>query len=279
MFVCAQVAVLLGTGLQHRDVDSVAAELDIPVSQVLAFFNKTIRKIATSLREMVEAHVSSEMAGGKGSTAVQVEMRKRVKGMDSMDHSLAEEQRKDTKAFNQKQREVLMAHKDLSKHAVAPEVVAAMDEELSRLGSGLRGKGAVPKVLSVPVASAKASQLLPEEQVGEHAEKVVVVVGEQASTPHVGKKSKKEKGKGDALGTPAPISSTSSSSSSSHAMDQTHEAVAEDLENIKKEKRKSDAAFADEAGAEAGSVEEEEGPGAEGGKKKKKKKKKAGASD
>jgi N-acetyltransferase 10 len=35
-----QVAILLATGLQHRDVDSVAAELDLPVNQVLAFFNK-----------------------------------------------------------------------------------------------------------------------------------------------------------------------------------------------------------------------------------------------
>jgi Possible tRNA binding domain len=35
-----QVAILLATGLQHRDVDAVSAELDLPVNQVLAFFNK-----------------------------------------------------------------------------------------------------------------------------------------------------------------------------------------------------------------------------------------------
>ena len=35
-----QVAILLATGLQHRDVDAISAELDLPVNQVLAFFNK-----------------------------------------------------------------------------------------------------------------------------------------------------------------------------------------------------------------------------------------------
>ena len=35
-----QVAILLATGLQHRDVDAIASELDLPVNQVLAFFNK-----------------------------------------------------------------------------------------------------------------------------------------------------------------------------------------------------------------------------------------------
>ena len=35
-----QVAILLATGLQHRDVDAISTELDLPVNQVLAFFNK-----------------------------------------------------------------------------------------------------------------------------------------------------------------------------------------------------------------------------------------------
>ena len=43
-----QVAILLATGLQHRDVDAISAELDLPVNQVLAFFNK-VRQIPSSL--------------------------------------------------------------------------------------------------------------------------------------------------------------------------------------------------------------------------------------
>jgi len=54
-----QVAILLGVGLQRRDVDSICKELELPANQVLAFFNKTIRKIAGHLKEMVEQHVSA----------------------------------------------------------------------------------------------------------------------------------------------------------------------------------------------------------------------------
>lgn len=57
-----QVAILLATGLQHRDVDSIAAELDLPANQVLAFFNKTIRKIAQHLKELLEKQVSPHHA-------------------------------------------------------------------------------------------------------------------------------------------------------------------------------------------------------------------------
>lgn len=42
-----QVVILLSTGLQNRNVDDISKELDLPVSQVLAFFNKTIRKISS----------------------------------------------------------------------------------------------------------------------------------------------------------------------------------------------------------------------------------------
>ena len=45
-----QVAILLAVGLQRRDVDSISSELDLPSNQVLAFFNKTIRKVTVVLK-------------------------------------------------------------------------------------------------------------------------------------------------------------------------------------------------------------------------------------
>ena len=38
-------AVLLALGLQHKGVDALTKELDLPATQVLALFNKTIRKL------------------------------------------------------------------------------------------------------------------------------------------------------------------------------------------------------------------------------------------
>ena len=55
-----QVVILLATGLQNRDIDSISLELDLPVSQCLAFFNKTIRKISGILRELVEASIEQK---------------------------------------------------------------------------------------------------------------------------------------------------------------------------------------------------------------------------
>ena len=48
-----QVAILLATGLQHRDVDAIAVELELPVNQVLAFFNK-VR--ADSIHTCISTH-------------------------------------------------------------------------------------------------------------------------------------------------------------------------------------------------------------------------------
>ena len=49
-----QQAILLALGLQHKDVEVVGRELGLGVQQVLAQFNKSVRKISTWMREEVE---------------------------------------------------------------------------------------------------------------------------------------------------------------------------------------------------------------------------------
>ena len=44
---------------------SIGKELNIPVSQVLAFFNKTIRKVASQLKELIENDISKELLAPK----------------------------------------------------------------------------------------------------------------------------------------------------------------------------------------------------------------------
>ena len=50
-----QAAILLAIGLQHQSVDEVAAALDLPASQLLALFNKAVRKMVGVLRALQEA--------------------------------------------------------------------------------------------------------------------------------------------------------------------------------------------------------------------------------
>ena len=58
-----QKAILVGVGLQHRSVDSIAAELKLPASQVLALFNKAVRKINSYLKNLVEKDTEQSIMG------------------------------------------------------------------------------------------------------------------------------------------------------------------------------------------------------------------------
>lgn len=60
-----QGAILLGLGLQNRNVDSMSKELSLPASQVLAMFNKAVRKMSIALNLIVEAKEKEALLGGK----------------------------------------------------------------------------------------------------------------------------------------------------------------------------------------------------------------------
>lgn len=49
-----QAALFCGIGLQHKDVDSLASDLGIPMNQTLAMFNKAVRKVSIVLNDIVE---------------------------------------------------------------------------------------------------------------------------------------------------------------------------------------------------------------------------------
>ncbi len=77
-----QAAILLAVGLQHKSVDEISvrgslagcslpadrrcqAEFSVPVSQVLAFFNKAMRKFVAYLRGLQSAAVEAELPRGE----------------------------------------------------------------------------------------------------------------------------------------------------------------------------------------------------------------------
>ncbi|XP_077974705.1 RNA cytidine acetyltransferase-like [Styela clava] len=73
----AQKAILLGMGLQHKSVDTVATEIDLPSSQVLGLFNRTMRKVSTYLDETEAISVEKSLEGKlkKENAADDVEMK------------------------------------------------------------------------------------------------------------------------------------------------------------------------------------------------------------
>ena len=60
-----QSALLCGIGLQNRNVDSITAEVGLPTNQVLAMFNKAVRKLSIALNSIIEAREKSAMLHGE----------------------------------------------------------------------------------------------------------------------------------------------------------------------------------------------------------------------
>jgi len=64
-----QTAILLGLGLQHKTVDELATELQLPGTQILGLFNKMMRKMVQFFNGILEKEIGSALAPAK-----QVEM-------------------------------------------------------------------------------------------------------------------------------------------------------------------------------------------------------------
>jgi N-acetyltransferase 10 len=60
-----QAALLCGIGLQSRTVESLRGELGLPSNQVLAMFNKAVRKISIALNGVVEESEKQNLLGGE----------------------------------------------------------------------------------------------------------------------------------------------------------------------------------------------------------------------
>jgi N-acetyltransferase 10 len=60
-----QAALLCGIGLQHRTVDQLTSDLKLPGNQVLAIFNKAVRKVSLALNAIVEEKEKESLLGGE----------------------------------------------------------------------------------------------------------------------------------------------------------------------------------------------------------------------
>jgi len=62
-----QSALLCGMGLQRKGVDELVAELSLPVNQVLAMFNKAVKKMSMAFHNLLVEEESKDLVpGGKG---------------------------------------------------------------------------------------------------------------------------------------------------------------------------------------------------------------------
>eukprot|EP00090_Calanus_glacialis_P035806 TRINITY_DN61083_c0_g1_i1.p1 TRINITY_DN61083_c0_g1~~TRINITY_DN61083_c0_g1_i1.p1 ORF type:complete len:1016 (-),score=368.39 TRINITY_DN61083_c0_g1_i1:49-3096(-) len=79
-----QLAILAGQGLQHKTVDQLTAELELPASQLLALFNRSIRKLSSVLRGIMEGGIEEKL------TAVESGLVDKVAGLPSLGVELSD---------------------------------------------------------------------------------------------------------------------------------------------------------------------------------------------
>jgi hypothetical protein len=112
-----------------------------------------VRKITAYLRSLIETDAALTLPSADQVNRIE----KSVQGMHALAESLDQDQRADEVDFatKQQQRELIMGHKDLAKHAVKADL-AQLEKALAQ---GVKKQLAVPKIISVPKGSTPAAVL------------------------------------------------------------------------------------------------------------------------
>uniref|UniRef100_A0AAV2L337 RNA cytidine acetyltransferase n=1 Tax=Knipowitschia caucasica TaxID=637954 RepID=A0AAV2L337_KNICA len=97
----AQNALLLGIGLQHKSVDQLEKEIDLPSSQLMGLFNRLIRKFVHVFTGIQEKAIEAQMATSKDVT------------MEPTVCSLNEDLNEAAKEFEEKHKQEIEKVKDL----------------------------------------------------------------------------------------------------------------------------------------------------------------------
>lgn len=141
----AQFAILMALGLQRKNVEEVGKDLQILDSQVLALFNKVIRKISNFLREKEEKALADQIGPQNGEAALKVKP-----ALKNMDEELQEAA---TDMNGSKETEKVEVRKSLEKFKVG----GTAKEWEEALGKGER---TTPQMISIK------SKRKPDETVG-----------------------------------------------------------------------------------------------------------------
>ncbi|XP_026864626.2 RNA cytidine acetyltransferase [Electrophorus electricus] len=110
----AQSALLLGLGLQHKSVDDLEKEIELPSSQLMGLFNRLIRKVVQFFNSLQEKAIEAEMADIKDIT------------MEPTARSLREDLNEAAREFREKHKEDMEKIKDMD---LSQYMIRGDDEE------------------------------------------------------------------------------------------------------------------------------------------------------
>lgn len=145
-----QSFVLLGLALQHRTIDELVPMLgNMAPAQLLGLFNKAVRKMTTSLREVAEAEAEAEMEPALA--AKRAASAKMVPLGDSLSSEMAKSGAAAEAALDKSQMELLKSL-DLMEYAVEGKD-ADWKAALAQTSRAAKAGDAVPAVVSVRTGS------------------------------------------------------------------------------------------------------------------------------
>lgn len=150
----AQSAVLMGLGLQHKTVDEMEKSLGIQASQVLALFNKVVRKISACIRKIEEGALAADVGPKDAEKAARDALPEGAVGM-TLDEDLQEGVDKQKKKKEKKEEGAL------SKYAIQGD---EKDWEAALPAAGRVDKTGTPNVVSVKVAERKVKKTPKKER-------------------------------------------------------------------------------------------------------------------
>ena len=134
-----QAAILLGLGLQHRTMDDMENDLNLPANQLLALFNKAMRKV-TKLFQSVEEHSVEADFAEKQKEGVAASAALPTAALQPLEEELRSEARKVHEKVESQKEQMLQELEHSAKYAVVGN-----EEEWQKAVAD----GTVPTVVSV----------------------------------------------------------------------------------------------------------------------------------
>lgn len=130
-----QGAILLAIGLQHKGIDDISKELNLPANQTIAMFSKIVRKVSTYFRDLVNKSVESTMPEIKDEVVAEMDGEEIKSQFEAIEESIEDELNAEGKAqvkeLREKQRELINSL-NLDKYNIDEDDVDFKDTDLSK---------------------------------------------------------------------------------------------------------------------------------------------------
>jgi len=133
-----QNAILLAIGLQHKNIDDISKELNLPSNQTIAMFSKIVRKVSTFFRDLLSKSIEETMPEYKDEAVAQMDGETEIPRFEAIEETIEDELtgegKEAIKALREKQRELINSL-NLDKYNIDDNNVEIDEKDLAKAAS------------------------------------------------------------------------------------------------------------------------------------------------